>query len=225
MQTPSSHPAEQASDSSRRDSLLRSLGSWRFWIPSAAVFLAFAAIFFQSSAPFSISEVESICGQAPPDVQTFTSGDDVSGFLDACGADGRAAYRNMQIADLFYPAVCGLFIASSLALSLTRTSMSSRWVARAVTLPFVGAGFDYVENTFAWIALASHPGEASTNALLGIAGTAKAATYWTSGLVLIGTLVVLVAKRVRRMTDAPTANSPSGRDHRPSVHVGAGAQQ
>lgn len=226
LQHSSLHPAEQADDkaqSSRSELLMRSLGSWQFWISSAAVFLVFAAIFFQSSAPFSISEVESTCGQAPPDVQYFTSGDDVSGFLDACGAEGRAAYRNMQIADLFYPAVYGLFFASSLALSLAKTSLSRRWVSRAVALPFVGAGFDYVENIFAWIALASYPGDASTNALLGLAGTAKAATYWISGLVLIGTLVVLVAKRGGSMIGARKTDSPSGRRHRPSVRVDAGA--
>lgn len=230
MQHSSSHPPEQAggrAQRSRRDVLVRSLGSWRFWLPSAAVFFVFAAIFFQSSAPFSISEVESACGQAPPDVQDFTTGDDVSGFLDACGADGRAAYRNMQIADLFYPAVYGLFVASSLALSLAQTSLSSRWVSRAVALPFVGAGFDYVENIFAWIALASYPGDASTNSLLGLAGTAKTATYWISGLVLIGTLVVLVARRFRRMIGARKADRHQGDvvGHRSSVHVDAGAPQ
>lgn len=228
LQHSSSHPAEQAGDkaqSSRRDLLLRSLGSWRFWIPSAAVFFVFAAVFFGSSAPFSISEVESACGQAAPDVQFFTSGDEVSGFLDACGEEGRAAYRNMQIADLFYPAVFGLFLASSLALSLARTSLSSRLVSRAVALPFVGAGFDYVENIFAWIALVSHPGDASTNALLGLAGAAKSATYWISGLVLIGTLVVLVAKRSRRMIGARKTDSPPSRRHRPSVNVDAGGHQ
>ena len=230
MQNSSSHPAEQTggrAQSSRRVLLVRSLGSWRVWIPSAAVFLVFAAIFFQSSAPFSISEVESTCGQAPPDVQNFTTGDDVSGFLDACGADGRAAYRNMQIADLFYPAVYGLFVASSLALSLAKTSLSSRWVSRAIALPFVGAGFDYVENIFAWVALTSYPGDASTNSLLGLAGTAKAATYWVSGLVLIGALVVLAAKRSRRVIGARKAAPHQGDvvGHRPSVHVEAGAAQ
>lgn len=230
MEHSSTHPAEQVDAEalrSRRDLLVRSLGSWRFWIPSAAVFVVFAAVFFGSSAPFSISEVESACGLAPPDVQFFTSGDEVSGFLDACGSDGRAAYRNMQIADLFYPAVFGLFIASSLALSLTRTSLSSRWVSRAVALPFVGAGFDYVENIFAWIALASHPGDASTNALLGLAGAAKTATFWISGLVLMGTLVVLVVKRSRLMIGAREADRYQ-RDvvgHRSSVHVDAGAPQ
>ena len=226
MQHSSSHPPEQAdgrAQSSRRDLLVRSLGSWRFWIPSAAVFLVFAAIFFGSSAPFSVSEVEAVCGLAPPDTQFFTSRDGVSRFLDACGTDGRTAYRNMQIADLFYPAVYGLFIASSLALSLTKTSLSSRWVSRAVALAFVGAGFDYVENIFSWIALASHPGDASTNALLGLAGAAKTATYWISGLVLIGALVALVAKRSRRMIGARKADRHQGDvvGHRSSVHVDA----
>ena len=227
MQHSSSHPSEQAggrAQRSRRDVLVRSLGSWRFWIPSAAVFFVFAAIFFQSSAPFSISEVESACGQAPPDVQNFTTGDDVSGFLDACGADGRAAYRNMQIADLFYPAVYGLFVASSLALSLARTSLSSRWVSRAVALAFVGAGFDYVENIFAWIALASYPNDASTNSLLGLAGTAKTATYWISGLVLIGTLVVLVAHQLHTVGRRVVAEGWRARvvDHHDRAGVAVG---
>jgi hypothetical protein len=133
----------------------------------------------------------------------------------------------MQIADLFYPAVYGLFVASSLALSLAKTSLSSRWVSRAIALPFVGAGFDYVENIFAWVALTSYPGDASTNSLLGLAGTAKAATYWVSGLVLIGALVVLAAKRSRRVIGARKAAPHQGDvvGHRPSVHVEAGAAQ
>lgn len=189
------------------------------------MFFVFAAVFFQSSAPFSIAEAESACGQPPPDVQNFTTGDDVAGFLGACGADGRAAYRNMQIADLFYPAVYGLFVASSLALSLAKTSLSSRWVSRAVALPFVGAGFDYVENIFAWIALTRYPDDASTNSLLGLAGTAKTATYWISGLVLLGTLVVLVARRFRGMIGARKADRHQRGvvGHRSVAHVDAGA--
>ncbi len=34
--------------------------------------------------------------------------------MSSCGAAGRTAYRNLQVADLFYPAISGLFMASSL---------------------------------------------------------------------------------------------------------------
>jgi len=64
-----------------------------------------------------------------------------------------------------------------------------------------------------------------TNSLLGLAGTAKTATYWISGLVLIGTLVALGARRVRRMIGARKTDHQHGAvtGHRSSVHVDAGA--
>ena len=106
----------------RRSGALERLAAWRVWIASTALFVPFAFVFFASSAPFAIPEVEAACGQAPPDMRFYSSGDDVVSFLDACGPAGRNAYQNMQLADLAYPAIVGLFLASSLALATKRLS-------------------------------------------------------------------------------------------------------
>ena len=79
------------------------LASWRVAAISGALFAVFAYLFFATSAPFSIPTVEEECGAAPLDVRPYSSAADVAQFLDQCGETGRQAYRNLQLADLFYP--------------------------------------------------------------------------------------------------------------------------
>lgn len=118
----------------------------RLFAVAAAVFIVFAALLFGSSAPFSIRHVQAMCGQPPPDVRFYTSAGDVHGFLVECGVTGRLAYRSLQLADLFYPAVNGVFMASAMGVMLARiVRRGSLWLALAV-LPPLGAAFDYLEN-------------------------------------------------------------------------------
>ncbi len=42
------------------------LASWKVWVVSAVIFVPFAWMFFASSAPFAIPEVEAACGQQQP---------------------------------------------------------------------------------------------------------------------------------------------------------------
>src|SRR4051812_4448764 len=112
---------------------MRRLASWKVLVLTGALFLAFAAAFFASSLPFAIPSVTAACGQPPPDVRFYTSGEQVQQFLTACGQDGRAAYQNMQVADLLYPAISGIFLAAALAMALAGlTRPGSRAVALAV---------------------------------------------------------------------------------------------
>ncbi|MEL7207671.1 MAG: hypothetical protein AAGK32_05490, partial [Actinomycetota bacterium] len=74
---------------------------------------------------------------------------------------------------------------------------------RWAVLPIVAAGLDYLENLFAWLALAAYPGSAITDPLLGLATAAKATVSWASGVLLIVGLVVLAARRAH---------------HRPRIH-------
>jgi hypothetical protein len=139
----------------RRDPgrVITRLATWKVWLVTTKVFTAFAGVFFASSAPFAIPHIEDECGQAPPDMRFTSSAADVDSFLATCGEAGREADQNMLLADLFYPAVFGLFIASSLAVVLSRLAPGGRFVNLA-WLPMFGAGFDYLENAFAWRALA-----------------------------------------------------------------------
>jgi hypothetical protein len=128
----------------------------------------------------------------------FTSGADVERFLDECGPAGRDTYRNLQLADLLYPAIVGLFMASSLAHVINRLAPSTVWVRWIAVLPLLGSGFDYVENAFAWRALASYPDAISTTALLGFASAAKTVTSWIAGVLLLVGLVLVGAQWARR---------------------------
>lgn len=174
------------------------LASWRVWSVSALVFVVFAGVFFTSSAPFAVPEVEAICGEAPPDVRFTSSATDVGRFLEACGSEGREAYRNMQVADLFYPSVFGVFMASSLALSLRRLLPRRPAMLRLAALPLVASGFDYVENGFAWMALRAFPEPVPANSLLGMASAAKTTLSWVAGVLLLIAVGTIAVRAVRR---------------------------
>ena len=164
------------------------------------MFVAFAAVFFGTRAPFSVATVESTCGQAPPDVRFSSSAADVNNFLAACGSDGRSAYTYMQLADLLYPAVFGLFLATSLALAVHSLAPGRPALARLALLPLLGAAFDYLENAFAWRAIAAFPEPTATDRLLGLASAAKTTTFWLAGVLLLATISALGIRALRRHT-------------------------
>ncbi|MGH1506466.1 MAG: hypothetical protein ACRBI6_23150 [Acidimicrobiales bacterium] len=200
LDSPDTDTADVARPSTRhprRSHPLERLASWRLWIASATLFVPFAFVFFASSAGFAIPEVEAACGQAPPDMRFYSSGDDVVAFLDACGPAGRDAYRSMQLADLVYPTLVGVFLASSLALVLRRLSVrhSLRWIA---AVPLLAAAFDYLENAFAWLAIASYPEAIATTELLGFASAAKTSLSWGASLSLLACLAALGVRWVLR---------------------------
>jgi hypothetical protein len=185
------------------------LASWKLWLVSASLFTLSAGVFFVSSAPFAVGRVTTECGNPPPDVQFTSSAADVEHFLAACGEAGREAYRNMLLADLFYPAVFGLFLASSLAMTMSRVAPSRLVMGRRPTdlawLPFLGAGFDYLENALAWRALTVFPQPAATTTLLGVASAAKTTTFWLAGLILLGSIGVLAVRAVRSLPRPATS--------------------
>jgi len=174
------------------------LANRSIWVLNAAVFGVFAGVFFASSAPFAIPHVEDLCRQAPPDVR-FTSGSaDVLGFLTGCGAAGRDAYRLLQVADLLYPTVFGLFMATSMALVVSRLAPRRPALLCVALLPLIGSAFDYLENLCAWLALAAYPNPIPTNSVLGLASAAKNLTFWACGALLLGALGLLLLSQARR---------------------------
>lgn len=184
------------------------LASWKLWAVSAALFVPFAWMLFASSAPFAIPEVEAACGQAPPDMRFFTTPDGMTQFLDDCGPNGRDTYRNMQLADIFYPAIIAIFMASSLSLALRRLSPRRSGILWLGALPLAGSAFDYVENAFAWLALTSYPDPIATSNLLGLASAAKTTTSWAGGLLLIAALVAITARTARARLSAARTETP-----------------
>ena len=177
---------------------MRKLATWWVLAVTGGVFVVFAVAFFATPLPFSIAHVTSLCSAAPPDVRFYMPGEGVTQFLTGCGEAGRDAYRDLQLADLFYPAVSGLFLASALAVVLSRLFRPGSPVIALAALPLLGSAFDYLENVAAWTALMAFPGPAETATnLLGVSSMAKQTVSWASWLLLLLAIGCLVA-RVRR---------------------------
>lgn len=170
------------------------LSSLRAWVVSAVVYSAFAVAFFGSGAGFAVPTVQRICGQAPPDMRVTSTATEVHGFLSACGSAGREAYRALQVADLFYPLVFAVFLASSLALVVRLLAPNRPGLLGLAAVPFVASAFDYLENACAWLALGAWPQPGAADTLLGLFTTAKTATSWLAGTLLLLALGALAAK-------------------------------
>jgi hypothetical protein len=178
----------------------RLLANRRLLLISGAVALALMALMFASSGRGSLAAVADRCGQPAPDVRFTTSPEELHQFLDGCGEAGRAAYRDLQLIDLVYPAAFGLFLAAALSFLLPRAF--PRWSGRVpalAVLPLVGAALDYTENVGAWVLLARYPDPVLPVArLLGIASAAKQLVMWVSVLLVVVSLVGTIVLRLRR---------------------------
>jgi hypothetical protein len=175
------------------------LASRRLLLTSGAVSVVLAAVLFASSGRFSLAAVAQQCGEPAPDVRFTTSPDGVQEFLVTCGETGRAAYRDLQLVDLLYPAALGLFLAAALALVLPRAVPGAADRVRAfAVLPLMGAAFDYLENLAAWTLLLRHPASLPWVArILGTASAAKQTLMWASVLLLAAGLIGIVVVRLR----------------------------
>lgn len=173
---------------------LARLGSRRVWLTVTAVYAVVAGLFFGSSAPFAIPQVEAVCGAPPPDVRFGAAAADVHAFLAGCGPTGRQAYLTLQLVDLVYPLLFALFLASSLALVLRGLAPGRPALLTLAALPFLASGFDYLENACAWLALAAYPSTARTDGLLVLASDAKTATSWAAGVLLLAAVVALLGR-------------------------------
>jgi hypothetical protein len=173
------------------------LASWRVWFVSAVAFAISATVFFRSGLSFSISTVERLCGAPPLDVRLTSTTGDVERFLSGCGIEGRRAYGRMLLADLIYPIVFGLFMASSLALALARIGVQRASLRALPAIALVGSGFDYIENLLAWRALDAFPSPVMSTHLLGVVSAAKTVTFWIAGLAVVALLVVVGLRAAR----------------------------
>jgi hypothetical protein len=206
LESPSASPRGNGRFIARTAGAMNRLASWKVWFVLAASFAVCAAVFFGTNAPFSIPTVERLCGAPPLDVRFTSTTADAERFLIGCGVDGRRAYGNMLLADLLYPMVFGMFMASSLALAIVKVAPRRPRLISLAAVALIGSGFDYLENLLAYRALGAFPGQVATTHLLGVASAAKTITFWLAGLGLLGLLVLLAvreigARRPRRTAD------------------------
>ncbi len=178
---------------------LRRFADRRILVASGVLCLLLAGFMFGTSGRGSLAHVAEHCGQDAPDVRFTTSPEQLQQFLTACGDTGRDAYRDLQLVDLVYPALVGVFLASALASVLSRVGRRGAAVALAA-LPLLASAFDYLENLAAWILLARSPEPLPwIGRVLGSASAAKQSLMWASIAVLVIGIVAAVAGRTRRV--------------------------
>lgn len=190
----------------------RRIATWRWLIVTAVLYVGSAAAIFLTPLPFGIPRVTARCGAAPPDVRFFTSGAEVRRFVVDCGDAGRASWLHLQLADLVFPVISGLFLASALALVLTRSCRPGSPVIAMAVLPLIGTALDYLENLAAWVVLGAFPADVPVaTELLGVMSIGKQVVTWTAWVLLILALGrVLVRRRPRRRTDRGLATGHRG---------------
>jgi hypothetical protein len=189
---------------------MRRLASWRILALTGAGCLGAVYLFFATSLPFAIPTVTALCNGAPPDMRFYTSAAGVREFLSGCGESGRLAYTHLQLADLLFPAIVGLFLACALSMVLVRLARPGSVVVAAAALPLLGSVFDYLENAAAWGALAAYPEPTMTAEFLGYASVAKQVCSWASWALLIVATLLLLIKVVRsRGSKRPSQYPPA----------------
>jgi hypothetical protein len=179
---------------------------WRLLAVTAMAWAALASILFGWSGRFSLAAVERACGAPAPDVRTAPSASDVHAFLAACGPEGLAAYRDLQVVDVLYPAVNAALLVLVLGLLIGRLRVSLTWLA---VLPVMAAVGDYLENAAAWTMLGRGQEHTSWADLLFPVGSAvKVGATWAAWLTVSVLLAWLLVRWAR-------GRSAAGR--RPSV--------
>lgn len=184
-----------------RPLVARRLADRRVLVVAGILATGLALVLFATAGRGSLAAVAGACGTPAPDTRFTTSATDVEAFLAACGEGGRAAYRDLQLVDLVYPATLGVFLASALGLLVPRVRPGRplpRGARLLPLLPLVAAAADYTENLCAWWLLSAWPQVPVVPAhLLGIASATKQITSWASGLLVVGLLVAVAVRRRR----------------------------
>ena len=179
----------------RRRTIGAALADRRLLALSAALWLAMSVLLFASSGRFSLANVESTCGAPAPDVRFAPSVADTREFLAGCGETGLAAYRDLQIADLLYPAAGALVLVVALALLARSAAPRAAWL---LLLPIAAALGDYVENAAAWLLIAAGPSQdGRVEQVLQLASALKVVMSWASWLAVVALVVALALRTAR----------------------------
>ncbi len=179
----------------RMSSRALALADGRILARTAAAWAALAGLLFAWTGRFSLTAVATACGHPAPDVQFAPPPSETLAFLVACGEPGRAAWRDLQVVDLFYPIVGAAVLVVTLAMLLGRLAPQLAWLAFAPLLVALG---DYTENASAWVLLAVGEGSSWAASTLQLGSAIKVIASSASWTAVIALLVPLVVARLRR---------------------------
>lgn len=170
----------------------------RLLVISGTAWFALATVLFAWQGRFSLAAVAQACGREAPDVRFAPAASQTQSFLAECGDHGLAAYRDLQVVDLFYPAAGAVFLLVVLAFLLLRVAPRAAWIA---FVPLLAALGDYAENASAWVLIGVGPSQASWAAsVLQMGSALKVVASWVSWL---GVIALLFGVAVRTLARRP----------------------
>jgi len=179
----------------------------RLLAASALWWLGMYGLLFVCRGRFSLRAVDVACGGPAPDTRFAASPTQTEQFLIGCGTQGLSAYRDLQIADLFYPASTALMLVLVLMHLLPHATPRAAWLTLAPLLAAVG---DYAENACAWVLIAVAPSRPSWAArALQIGSAVKFVASWVAWLTVIVLLLLWVARRVGRTASTRSRSASS----------------
>ena len=135
------------------DWLTRSSNGW-VALTALSVFLLFSALVLPKQSAQANAGMGNL---GSPDLSLFYSPDELYGFADAYGAQGRAAYIRTRFSfDLVWPLVYTLFLGTALSWTGARAPSAS-YLRRANLAPILAMLFDYLENLATSLVMARFP--------------------------------------------------------------------
>ncbi len=186
-------------------------------MPLGLLWLGLVGLLFAWTGRFSLAAVLDACGTEAPDVLFAPSPARTESFLAGCGAPGLQAYRDLQVVDVFYPAVGAAFLAVALTLLLRDASPRLWWLA---VVPVAAALGDYVENAAAWVLIGAGPSAIPWVAVpLQVGSGAKVILSWVSWLAVVTLLLGRVPMVRHRVAGRRAARSDRPRPARPTRTV------
>jgi hypothetical protein len=137
---------------------LEALASGPLLVVLLVVYLPFYGLYFRSDLPFSLPYAKAACQGLPVlDTRWGYSPDVAYRYLTACGAAGRAAVRNQQLADVLYPVLYSLVLSGVMLLVLKHWAPRATALSLVVLVPLATWALDYMENAGVWTLLLTFP--------------------------------------------------------------------
>ncbi|OEF96578.1 hypothetical protein [Desulfuribacillus alkaliarsenatis] len=140
---------------------MKKISEWCYRNINVKIFLAVAIIFvlFMILVLPQVAEhsYEVTGTKSSPDTSFYYTASILYEIAEAYGEQGRVYYISSRFTfDVIWPIVYGVFLIAALTFVYQRISIESRW-RRIHLLPFVGVGFDFLENIGASIVMARYP--------------------------------------------------------------------
>ena len=176
------------------------IGRWstgRIAFAALAVFVAFTG----TVLPAQAARARAIFGSAgSPDTSFLYTAADLYRMAEAYGDAGRAAYIHARFTfDVIWPLVYTLFLVTAISWLFRKAlPAESRW-QRLNLLPFLGMGFDFLENVGASLVMARYPAQTPVvDSLTPVFTLVKWVGVNGSFAVVVAGVVIVAWQRVRR---------------------------